>query len=501
MSNTVKKENYGMIESFVQQWAGRALILAFLATCFPVMFAYSARAADQGIENLRQTGKAFAQVAKKVSPAVVFIQVEKNVTDKISNEALPHIGPFGDEFFKRFFGAPFQGNPQDRQRPKRHVVGQGSGFIVSSNGYILTNNHVIGDADKVTVKLQDGREYSAKVIGTDPHSDVAVIRIDAQNLPVLSLGDSDTLEVGEWVVAVGNPFGLSHSLTAGIVSAKGRSNIGLADYENFIQTDAAINPGNSGGPLVNLDGMAVGMNTAIYSRSGGYMGIGFAIPINMIKSIKDQLISNGSVTRGYLGITIQNITPDLAKSFNLENRKGILIAQVSEDSPAEKAGLKQGDVIIAFNGKPVEQVGPFRNLVAMEAPGSKKTITVIRNGKSETFTIKIGKLPDSESQANDSSSHGVEELGLTVHSLTKDIAEQYGLDGERGVIVTHVESGSIAEMAGIGAGTLIQEVDRKTITTMDEFKRALDDAFQKGSVLMLIKKGQYSRYVALKVGG
>jgi len=235
----------------------------------------------------------------------------------------------------------------------------------------MTNNHVVGDADKVTVRLKDGREFTAKTIGTDPRSDVAVIKIDAANLPVLALGDSDSLEVGEWVIAIGSPFGLSHTLTVGVVSAKGRSRVGIADYENFIQTDAAINPGNSGGPLVDLYGRAVGMNTAIFSRNGGYMGIGFAIPINMASTIKDQLIKTGRVTRGHLGIVIQDLTPELAESFGLDDHNGVLVAEVTQGSPAEKAGMKQGDVVVEFNNKPVENIGSFSQQCGAQDSGKQ----------------------------------------------------------------------------------------------------------------------------------
>jgi serine protease Do len=376
-------------------------------------------------------------------------------------------------------------------------VGQGSGFIISKDGYILTNNHVVGDADKVTVKLLDGREFTAKTIGTDVHSDVAVIKIDGKDLPMLQMGDSDTLEVGEWVVAIGNPFGLSHTLTVGVVSAKGRSSVGIADYENFIQTDAAINPGNSGGPLVDLDGRVVGMNTAIFSRNGGYMGIGFAIPINMAKAIKDQLIQTGSVTRGYLGIVIQDLTPELAKSFGLKDNQGILVSQVSEDSPAAKAGLKQGDVIVEFAGKPVEKVGAFRNGVALKAPGSKEELTVLRSGKRKTFSITIGKLPDGE-LADAGTPHSLEKLGLTVQTLTPELARQFGFQVEKGVVVTQVTPGSEAALAGINPGAVILEVNRKPVSNTEEFKRAVAQTPEKGVVLLLIKDGQYSRYVALK---
>jgi serine protease Do len=300
-------------------------------------------AQDSGLESLRETGKAFRSVARDVSPAVVYIQVEQQVQVRSRDQwTNPFEGsPFGEEFFRRFFGEPPRGEAPDRQQ--RRTTGQGSGFLISADGYIMTNNHVVGDADKITVQFQDGREFEAELVGADPPTDVALIRIDAkEELPYIKLGDSDHLEVGDWVLAFGNPFGLSHTMTAGIVSAKGRSGIGLTDYENFIQTDAAINPGNSGGPLVNLDGEAIGMNTAIFSRSGGYMGIGFAIPINMAKNIYLQLAEHGKVTRGRIGVYIQDLTRELAESFEIDQRQGILVSQVMAGSAAEKGGLEQG---------------------------------------------------------------------------------------------------------------------------------------------------------------
>jgi serine protease Do len=473
-------------------------IRPIMAVCLLVLLlaSFPAQAKEQGLESLRQTGKAFADVAREASPAVVFIQVEKTV----QQPNIQFFSPFGDDFFRRFFGTPSPEGPNQFQEPpqKQQVVGQGSGFIISKDGYIMTNNHVVGDADKVTVKLLDGREFTAKTIGTDPRSDVAVIKIDDKNLPMLALGDSDTIEVGEWVVAIGNPFGLSHTLTVGVVSAKGRSSVGIADYENFIQTDAAINPGNSGGPLVNLDGKVIGMNTAIFSSSGGYMGIGFAIPINMAKDIMDQLIQTGSVTRGYLGIVIQNLTPDLAKSFGLEDHKGVLIAEVSEDSPAEKAGLKQGDVIVEFSGKPVDEAGSFRNRVALKTPGSKEGITVLRDGNRKTFLITIGKLPEEES-ASAAQPHSMDKLGFSVQTLTPDLAQQFGIQDKKGVVVTSVTPGSVAAMAGINPGTVILEVNRKRVNNTGEFKRAVALTPENGAVLLLIKDGRYTRYVTLKV--
>ena len=471
-------------------------LLAFLLVPFP------AQAQDHGIESLRQTGKAFAAVAKEASPAVVFIQVEKRINQQRSVQFFSPFSensPFGDEFLRHFFDAPQSERPrQFRQPPQQQVVGQGSGFIISKDGYILTNNHVVGDADKVTVKLQDGREFKAKTIGTDSHFDVAVIKIDNKNLPVLPLGDSDAIEVGEWVVAIGNPFGLSHTLTVGVVSAKGRSRVGIADYENFIQTDAAINPGNSGGPLIDLDGKAVGMNTAIFSRSGGYMGIGFAIPINMIKSIKDQLIQSGRVTRGHLGIAIQDLTPELAKSFGLKNQQGILIAQVSEGSPAEKVGLKQGDVIVEFAGKPVDEVGAFRNVAALKTPGSKEKITVLRNGKRKTLFITIGEMPDDELAAL-GEPHSLEKLGLTVQTLTPDLARNFGIQDGEGVVVIRVTPGSAAALAGINPGVVILEVNRTPVSNTEEFKRAVAQTQEGDVVLLLIRDGQYSLYVPLTI--
>jgi serine protease Do len=453
-----------------------------------------ANAQEEALENLKETGKAFASVARQASPAVVFIQVEKSVT---TNHTMRPFSPFDDEFFRRFFGEPMPGQPQRPPQQDRMVRGQGSGFIITSDGYILTNNHVVGDADKVIVKLLDGREFTAKIIGTDPPTDVAVIKIDEKNLPVLPLGDSDKVEVGEWVLALGNPFGLSHTLTAGIVSATGRSSVGISDYEDYIQTDAAINPGNSGGPLIDLEGKVVGINTAIFSRSGGYMGIGFAIPVNMAQSIYSQLIEHGSVTRGYLGVTIQELTQDLVESFSLKDTNGVLISQVMPDTPAEKAGLKQGDVVIKCNGEAVESVAPFRNKVALTAPGTKMEITVIRDGKEKSFTVTIEKMSSKELVAK-SQPESLEKLGLTVMTLTQELADQYGYQDEIGVVVTQVDQGSAAASAGIRPGMLIQEVNRKQVTNVKEFEKAIEQNGKK-PVLMLVKDKQGSRYIALDI--
>jgi len=454
-------------------------------------------AQEEGIQNLRQTGQAFRSVAKKVSPAVVFIKVEKTA----ESQSFPHEfsspfnSPFGDEFFRRFFGTPPEGHGS-RPAQKRRVLGQGSGFIIAPDGLILTNHHVVGEADKVTVRLEDGREFDAKVIGSDQPADVALIRIDAKDLPFLEPGDSDQLQAGDWVLAVGNPFGLSHTLTAGIVSAKGRSGMGITDYENFIQTDAAINPGNSGGPLVDLDGKVVGMNTAIFSRSGGYMGIGFAIPINMIQQIRKQLETHGSVVRGQLGVYIQDLTPDLAESFGLKDAKGILVSRILEDSPAAKAGIRQGDILVKMDNQPVGELNKFRNRIAMTAPGTVIRLEVLRDGKPQQIKVTIGQRQAADEETGEPVSTVVD-LGLRLQPLTNDIAAELGYEGEKGVVVAGVEDGSAADLAGIQRGDLVQEVNRQSVTSPAEVNAALKD-LDGQTILLLVRHGKGARYVALK---
>ena len=481
------QHRFTLLHAFGVAWVFIALILLGLPGTAP--------AQERALENLKETGKAFAAVAKNASPAVVYIRVEKTVSQ---GPFLRYRSPFDDEFFRRFFGEPGPGFPQSPQdQQKRQVQSQGSGFIISPDGYVLTNNHVVGDSDRVIVKLLDGREFTADIVGTDPPTDVAVIKIKAENLPVLSLGDSDMIEVGEWVLALGNPFGLSHTLTAGIVSAKGRSSVGITDYEDYIQTDAAINPGNSGGPLIDLQGKVVGINTAIYSRSGGYMGIGFAIPVNMARNIYTQLIEHGNVTRGYLGVTIQDLTAELAKSFGLKDTKGVLVSQVMPDTPAEKAGMKQGDVIASINGKPVETAAALRNEVAMKAPGTAVKVGVIRDGKEKTLSVKVEKM--SEDLLTSSRSESIRDLGMSVSALTKELAEQYGLENEKGVVVTGVEQGSLAARAGIRQGMLIKEVNRRPVTSVKEFEDALKKNGKK-PVLLFVRDARGSHYIAIDLG-
>jgi serine protease Do len=354
---------------------------------------------------------------------------------------------------------------------------------------------VVGDADTITVKLSDGRQFKAERIGGDEKSDVAVIKIDGENLPILPLGDSDELEVGEWVIAIGNPFGLAETLTFGIVSAKGRNTVGINDYEDFIQTDAAINPGNSGGPLINLQGQAIGINSAIFSSTGGSVGIGFAIPINMARSIKDQLLRDGKVTRGQLGVIIGELTPDLSDYFGTANLKGVLVSDVLKGSPAEKAGLEAGDIILKINGRQVEGIGELRNTIAMIAPGTKVELLIYRNGKEKTVTVGIGELSDTIAQTG--ASELPSKLGLTVKDLTAETRRYYGLQPGEGVVVSNVASGSRAFEAGIRPGTIIISVNQQKVGSVREFGEALQASVETKKVLLLIRNQRYTRFVVL----
>lgn len=457
---------------------------------------------NDGIENLRQTSKAFASIAKKVSPSVAFIKVEsiqKNVP------ITPFSSPFSDDFFKRFFGENFPGFQQPGDdNSERRVIGQGTGFIfliekglLSNKSYILTNNHVVEMGDKIKLTFQDGREFDAKIKGTDPKSDIAVLEISDSSHPALEIGSSSNLEVGEWVIAVGNPFGLSHTLTVGVVSAKGRTGLGINDYEDFIQTDAAINPGNSGGPLLNLNGEVVGINTAIFTRTGGYMGVGFAIPVDLANNIATQLIKHGKVTRGYLGIVIQSMTPELAESFNLDIIKGILVSQVSEKSPAEQAGIKIGDVIVRYQDNEVSEIGDFRNQVAMTTPGTRAKLEIIRNSKRMTITATISDLGKTPVLAR-TQTHSSDELGITVQTVTDEIASQFNIKSGQGVVITNVEPGSLAAMAGLRQGVVILQVNKKEISSATAFTQAIENSKNKKQVLLLINEQGMSRYVVLR---
>lgn len=450
--------------------------LVFLFSVAPATYSH-----ENDLASLQETSKAFSSVAKKAVPAVVFIKVEKSVEAGFENN-----NPF--DFFRE---------REPRMPRERRQMGQGSGFIVSDDGYILTNNHVVGDADVITVKLNDGREFSATRIGSDEKSDVAVIKINGQNLPALPLGDSDALEVGEWVIAIGNPFGLAETLTFGIVSAKGRSTVGITDYEDFIQTDAAINPGNSGGPLINLEGKAIGINTAIFSSSGGSVGIGFAIPVNMAKNIKEQLVKDGKVTRGQLGVMIGELTQDLADYFGVDSTKGVLVSDVMKDSPAEKAGLETGDIILKIDGQDVKGIGQLRNTIAMVAPGTRVQLLIYRKGQEKTLTVSIGELYDNVAMKE--TSELSKKLGLTLQNLTEEMRQYYGLRPDEGIVVSGVDSNSRAYKAGIRPGTIILSVNQKEVGSIEEFGEALQASVETKKVLLLIKEQRYTRFVVLPI--
>jgi len=473
-----------------------------ISTVFLFLFVISplsAFAQDQAsITTLRQMGKAFASIAEKASPAVVSLKSEKTITREYpSIQEWPFGEPFSDPFEFFFRRSPRQRSPQRQYREPR--IAQGSGFVISTDGYMLTNNHMVEGAEKVEVELTDGRKFTAKIIGADSDSDVAVVKIDAANLPYLELADSDTLEVGEWVLAIGNPLGLSHTVTAGIVSAKGRSGFGLADYENFIQTDAAINFGNSGGPLINLDGKVVGINTAI-AGSTGNIGIGFAIPINMAKHVYDQLIKSGTVERGFLGVGVEDLTPETAPFFGLkENTRGVLIPEVTEGSAADKAGLKHNDVVLELNGEPVESRDAFRNKIAMFKPGTTVNLVVWREGKKRNISVELGKRPPTEELTGNLSPETISELGFTVEDLTDELAGRYGYEGQEGVIVSNVDSGSQAEQKGIAQGALIKEVNQQKIRNTREFNEAIKKARKEGGALLLVKRGRFTFFVPLKL--
>jgi serine protease Do len=451
---------------------------------------------DAGNNEPRQPGGLpdFVNLAKKLKPMVVNISTTQVSEGRGSQEFGSPFGggeedPFND-FWKRFFGGPAPRGPQ-RQRSL------GSGFVIDADGSILTNNHVVENASKIVVKLAgDEQDYEAKVIGRDAKTDIAVIKINAKtNLVAASLGDSDRLEVGEWVMAIGNPFGLDGTVTSGIVSAKGRHNITQGPYDNFIQTDASINPGNSGGPLINLRGEVIGINTAIFSRSGGNIGIGFAIPINLVKELLPQLRGKGKVTRGYLGVLIQKVTPEIAESLGMEKGYGALVANVSKDGPAERAGVKVGDVIVEFDGNPVKDSGDLPIIVARTPVEKKARMKVLRDKKEIILNVAVGELKDEEVVA---SAPEKGELGLTVQRLTPQMAESLGLEKSEGVVVTAIEPGSTAEEAGIRRGDVILEVDRKAVRNLDEYKKAVAGVRKGRGVLFLVRRGESTLFLALK---
>jgi serine protease Do len=440
---------------------------------------------------IMETGRAFSEIVSTVSPSVVNISTTKVVRKDT--------GPFFDDPFFDFF-SPFHDFGAPKKWKERSL---GSGVIVSPDGYIITNYHVVEKSDEIKVTFFDKRTFKGHIVGADPKTDIAIIRIDAGKLPVLSWGDSDKLQVGEFVLAIGSPYGLSNTVTMGIISAVGRANVGIADYEDFIQTDAAINPGNSGGPLVNIRGELIGINTAIFSRTGGYQGIGFAVPSNMVRLVMDQLIQKGKVTRGWIGVTIQELTPELAQQFGLKKSKGALVSDVAKESPAAKAGIIRGDIIIEFNGKEVKDVSSLRNLVSQSKAGSDITLKLLRGGKEMTVQVNIIELPREVAEGVPDSLPDESEVkvltGLAVMDLTKEIIRQLGFNKEeKGVVVVRVEPGSPADEAEIKKGDIIKEINKKEIDNLTTYNKVLASTKRTESMLLFINRGGKKFYVILK---
>jgi serine protease Do len=492
--------------SFIKRWQVLAAFLAMI---------WLAAAATPAPAQTTLTPDTFAELAKKVGGAVVNINTEKTIKSGRGKEfsgpapgpqrrpgPSPGPGPFGGpggpspfgpddpfrEFFDRFFG----------DMPKSFKTRSlGSGFIIDPEGYIITNNHVIEGADKIKVKLEGGKEFQATIKGRDPKTDLALIKINnpPKDLPYLKLGDSDAMRVGEWVMAVGNPFGLSHTVTQGIVSAKGRI-IGAGPYDNFIQTDASINPGNSGGPLLNLKGEVIGINTAILASG---QGIGFATPSNMAKSVIPQLKDKGKVTRGMIGVQVQNVTPELAKSFGMAEPKGALVAEVNPGTPGEKAGLQRGDIIVEFNGQPILEMNELPRMVAETAPGAKVNLKALREGKEKTFTMTITELTDERAAAAAEPGEEESSMGLWVQDLTPDLARRFRLRDNKGVVVVQVDQGSAAAEANLQVGDMLVEVNGQAVASVKDYRAAMAKVKKGGMARLLIKRQGRTLYLTLEV--
>ena len=440
-------------------------------------------------------GNGFAQIAKSVTPAVV------NITATASRTSRGRETDLRDQM-EEFFGHP--GRPRGPVPPgERHGDGHGgvgSGVIVSADGYIVTNNHVVEGAQELAVTLPDKREFRGKIVGTDPKTDLAVIKVDGRDLPFVPWGDSSQLQVGEYVLAVGNPFGLNSTVTLGIVSALGRGRMGITQYEDFIQTDAAINPGNSGGALVNQAGELVGINTAIISQTGGYQGVGFAVPVSMARPVYDSLVATGKVVRGYLGVGIQDLNQELARSFDLKEAKGALVSNVAEDSPAEQAGLKQGDVIVGYQGAPIEDAVVLQRKVTRTPVGTKVPVQVVRNGKAMDLTVTVGEQPGAVkvAAAERTTDHAL--AGLDVQSLDPRTARDLGLSGKtQGVLVVGVEPDSLAARAGIAQGDVIREINKQPVKSVQEFEKIASGLKKDQHVLLLVNRHGAALFISVKV--
>jgi serine protease Do len=467
-----------------------ALIFA-VVPAWPVMAQRSPSKVD-GKGVLRSLEDAFTSVADRVTPAVVNVST---LSSKASASA-PGEDP---ERFREFFGEEFY-DKYFRRRPREDARASGSGVIVDPKGYILTNNHVVENSREITVRLSDSRKFMATLVGRDPKTDLAVLKIESPNpLPVAEMGDSDRLRVGQWAIAIGNPFGLDRTVTVGIISATARTRVGVTTYENFIQTDASINPGNSGGPLLNLDGRVIGVNTAIVATG---QGIGFSIPINEARLVMNQLIKSGRVVRGWLGVAIQDVTDELARSFGVREREGVLIADVIKGGPAEQAGVRPGDVVIEFNGSKIKEVPDLQRRVANITPGQTVKLTVVRDKQRVSVSVAVGEMPG-EDKAVAAVERETEGLGMQVEALAGDAAERLGLPFSQGLIVTDVASGGPADRAGLRRGDVILEVDRGRVMDVTGLKRALAAAPAGATVLLYVHRpgeGGRNQYLVLERG-
>jgi serine protease Do len=469
---------------------GLVLGLSLIFLLFGLFFCMGKDKADSLPKNDKLTtakslGQAFVEVAKKVQPSVVNVSTEKTITMKPWDR-------YGEDFFK---GSPFEDffkgfgiTPREKGKEYRQKQRSGgSGVIVDKEGYILTNNHVVEGADKIKIRLIDGREFTATVKGQDSRTDLAVLYIKAKDLPVATLGDSDKLDVGEWAIAIGSPFGLEHTVTVGVISAKGRTGLGTGTYEDFIQTDASINPGNSGGPLINIDGEVVGINAMIIQPG---TGIGFAIPINMAKQILNDLIKQGKVVRPWLGISVQDLTPEMAEQFQVKEKEGVLVAQIHPGTGAEKAGLTSGDIIKSVDDKAIKNVNELIKEIQKKKVGQKVKLSVVRDGKPTTIEVTTSAMPDKPEAMKEKEVE--EKLGARIQELTPQLAARYRISAEikRGVVVTGVEEGSPADDIGLQEGDVILEINRKKIETVKDFEKAIKDTnFEKGIVLRLHRRG------------
>jgi serine protease Do len=443
--------------------------------------------------DLAMVPESFSALAEMVSPAVVNVRTEKNVQGTGRSMRQFHQNPFGnDDRFNDFFDKFFGEQPQKDRKQKS----LGSGFIIDKDGYIVTNNHVIENADKIKVKLKDGKEYTAEIIGRDSSTDLALIKIPGNNFPVIAFGDSSSLKVGQWVVAIGSPFGLEQTITAGIISAKGRV-IGSGPYDNFLQTDASINPGNSGGPLIDMQGQVIGINTAIIASG---QGIGFAIPINLAKGIIEQLKNKGEVTRGWLGVVIQDVSDDVAEYYGIQDKKGAMVMDLVKGDPADVAGIQPKDIIVEVNDKNVDSSRDLTNLIAGISVGEKVKITVLRNGKKQTFNVEIAKRPDEKkvaSKGGPGKGHE-DEMGIQVSNLTPEIAQQLNLLPTDGVLVEQVEPGSKAEEAGVQSGDVIKEINHHAVKSVQDYTTQMGK-LKKNDVVQMFIWRMNSGFVIIKM--